>query len=286
MAIDYEALKGRNFPEIRHAYTPRDTMLYALGLGACPDPLDERELRYVYEKDLVALPTMAAVICTPGFWLREPDTGIDWKMVLHAEQSVEIFRPLPLEGVFIARTVIDEIIDKGAGRGAILYQRRDLIDEATGERTASVSQSTFVRGEGDFGGAQGPVKPVHPIPEREPDVICDRQSRPDAALLYRLNGDYNPLHADPGVAKAAGFERPILHGLCTFGMASLAVIRGLCDDDPGRLRRFDARFSAPVTPGETIRTEMWREADGRCAFRCTVVETGKVVLNNGLAVIA
>lgn len=286
MAIDPIALKARVFPDIRQEYSVRDTMLYALGLGAGADPLDEGELRYVYEKDLVVVPTMAAVLCSPGFWLGAAGTGVDPTKILHAEQSIQIYRPLSSAGAFTARTVIDEIIDKGAGRGAILYQRRDLIDGETGERAASVCQSTFVRGEGGFGGATGPVKPVHPIPDRAPDIVMDRRSRPDLALLYRLNGDYNPLHADPAVARAAGFERPILHGLCTFGIACLAVVRGLCGDDPTRLRRFDARFSAPVIPGETLRTEMWRADDGHCAFRCTVVETGTVVLNNGLAVVA
>ena len=285
MTIDYEKLKNRQFPDVRQDYTRRDTMLYALGLGLGADPMDEQNLRYVYEKDLVALPTMAAVLCTPGFWLREPDTGVDWKMVLHAEQSVELFRPLAPEGSLVARTVVDEIIDKGPGRGAILYQRRDLRDAASGELVATVSQSTFVRKEGGFGGAVGPLKPVNPIPEREADCVIDLPSRPDAALIYRLSGDYNPLHADPQIARAAGFERPILHGLCTFGMAGAAVIKGLCNNQPERLRRLDARFSSPVTPGETVRTEMWLGAEGRNAFRCTILETGKIVLDNGLAVI-
>jgi acyl dehydratase len=261
-------------------------MLYALGLGAGADPLDRRDLRYVYEKDLVALPTMAAVLCTPGFWLSEPDTGVDPKMVLHAEQSIELFRPLAPEGCLVATTVLDEIIDKGRGRGAILYQRRELLDGKTREPVASVRQSTFVRGEGGFGGAVGPLKPVYPMPEREPDLVVELPTRLDQALLYRLSGDYNPLHADPTIATAAGFDRPILHGLCTFGIAARAVLRGAGEDRPERLRRIDARFSSAVLPGNTLRTEIWRGDDEQFGFRTTVVETGKVVLNNGFAVFA
>jgi acyl dehydratase len=285
--IDYAALKSWPHKQIRHDYTARDTILYGLGLGVGADPLDPSELRYVYEESLMALPTMAAVVCTPGFWLKEEGTGIDWKRVLHAEQSVTIHRPLAPVGTVVAVTVIDEIIDKGEGRGALIYQRRELQEADTGEAIATVSQSSYARGDGGFGGPAGPLKPVHAIPDRPADLVLETQTRRDLALLYRLNGDYNPLHADPEVARAAGFDRPILHGLCTYGIAGRAVLRGMCNDEPARLRQFDVRFSAPVMPGDTIRTEMWRpDRDGRASFRCSVPERGAVVLNNGLAVIA
>jgi acyl dehydratase len=285
--MDYDVLKTWPHALIRHDYAKRDTMLYALGLGVGGDPLDDAELRYVYEKDLVALPTMAAVICTPGFWLMQDGTGVDWKRVLHAEQSVEIHRPLASAGSITARTTVDEIIDKGEGRGAIIYQRRELIDADTGEAIATVRQSSFARGDGGFGGPTGPLRPTHPIPEAAADIVVDVPTRRDLALLYRLNGDYNPLHADPDVARAAGFERPILHGLCTFGIAGRAVVRALCGEEASRLRRIDARFSAPVLPGDTLSIEMWRPgADGLASFRCRVRERDAVVLNNGLAVIA
>ncbi|MES2986361.1 MAG: MaoC/PaaZ C-terminal domain-containing protein [Pseudomonadota bacterium] len=280
MAIDYAALMERPFPLVRQAYSRRDTMLYALSIGAGADPLDESDLAFVYEENLQALPMMACVLASPGFWLREPDTGIDWKMVLHAEQNLEIHKPLPVEAEIFAQNRIEEIIDKGLGRGAILYQRRDITDEA-GTLYATVRQSTFVRGEGGFGGAEGPLKPVHTIPDRAPDLSVDVTTRPAAALLYRLNGDYNPLHADPAVAHSAGFERPILHGLCTYAIAGKALIRALLDNQPERIRGLDARFSAPVLPGHTIRVEIWRGEAGSAAFRCVIVETEQVALNNG-----
>lgn len=280
MAIDYAALKARPFPEIRQTYSRRDTMLYALSVGAGADPLDESDLPFVYEEDLRAFPMMACVLASPGFWLRAPDTGVDWKMVLHAEQNLEIVRPLPVEGEIVARNRIEEIIDKGPGRGAILYQRRDIAG-ADGTLYAIVRQSTFVRGEGGFGGAQGPLKPIHAVPDRDPDLSVVTQTRADAALLYRLNGDYNPLHADPKVAAAAGFDRPILHGLCTYAIAGRALIRALMDNRPERLTGLDARFSSPVLPGNTLRTDIWHGEARVASFRCVVEETGQVALNNG-----
>jgi acyl dehydratase len=144
--------------------------------------------------------------------------------------------------------------------------------------------TTFARADGGFGGPSGPVKPVHALPERAPDMAADIATRPEAALIYRLSGDPNPLHASPAVAREAGFERPILHGLCSYGVAGRAILETCCEGDPSRLRRLDLRFSSPVYPGETIRTEIWRDG-GEVSFRARVVERDVVVLNNGLAVI-
>ncbi len=283
MAIDYQRLKNWPFPEIEHRYEAKDTILYALGLGLGADPMDPHQLRFVYEDGLKALPTMAAVLAYPGFWAKNPETGIDWKTVLHGEMGVVIHKPLPPSGTVVGRTVIEEIIDKGAGKGALLYSRRDVRNKETGELLASLNSTSFLRGNGGFGGPTGPTRAVHPLPERAPDLLCDIATLPQAALIYRLSGDYNPLHADPEVAKAGGFPRPILHGLCTFGVAGHALLKSLCDCDPARLRRMEVRFSAPVFPGETIRTEIWREGPGRAGFRCRVVERDLVAINNGLA---
>jgi acyl dehydratase len=226
---------------------------------------------------------MAVVLAYTGFWARNPETGIDWKRVLHGEQEIVIHKPLPASATVVGRTVIDEIVDKGAGKGALLYSHRDIRDKESGELLASLASTSFLRGDGGFGGPSGPTRPVHALPERAPDTVLDLATLPQAALIYRLSGDYNPLHADPEVAKAAGFPRPILHGLCTFGVAGHALLRALCGYDPARLRRMAVRFSAPVFPGETVRTEIWREGEGRFGFRCRVVERDIVVLNNGLA---
>ncbi len=280
MTIDYEKLLNWPVPEITHTYAKRDTMLYALGIGLGSDPLDTRQLRYVTEPDLVAMPSMAVIMGTPGFWIRDPETGIDWKRVVHGEQSMRILNPLPVEATVVGKTRIEAVVDKGADKGAILYARRDITDQETGRLLATVSMSTFCRGDGGFGGPSGRSPKPHVLPQRPPDTACDLATLPQAALLYRLNGDYNPLHADPEVAKAAGFNRPILHGLCTFGIATHAILRTCCDYDPHAVRTMGARFSSPVFPGETVRTEIWREAN-EVSFRARVVERDVVVLNNG-----
>ena len=281
MAIDYQKLKNWNFPDLEHSYSKRDTMLYALGLGCGADPMDMDDLRYVYEEDLLALPSMAVVLGYPGFWLKDPETGADWRKVLHGEQGLRVFAPLPVEGTVIGRSRVTEIIDKG-DKGALLYSTRDIFDKASGKLLASVAGTTVLRGDGNFGGPTGPVPPIHALPERAPDASIDIATIPQAALIYRLSGDYNPLHADPRIAKGAGFPKPILHGLCTYGVAARAVLKLACDNDPAKLKRFDLRFSSPVYPGETIRTEIWRDGS-QVSFRARVVERDIVVLNNGLA---
>lgn len=281
MAIDYQKLKNRKFADLVQSYTARDTILYALGIGMGMDPLDRNELPYVYEENLRMAPTMPVVLGSPGFWVKEPDSGVTWQSVLHGEQGLTIHRPLPATGTVIGRTSVEEIIDKGAGKGALLYSRRDIIDQKTGELLCSLTSTSFCRADGGFGGPSGPTKTVHEIPVRAPDLSCDLRTLPQSALIYRLSGDYNPLHADPAVAEGVGFKAPILHGLCTYGVAGHAILRNLCGYDGSRLRRFDVRFSSPVYPGETIRTEIWKEGAGRASFRCRVVERDVVVLNNG-----
>ena len=283
MAIDYQKLKNWPFKPIEHAYSAKDSILYALGLGFGADPTDRRQLDFVYEEGLKALPTMAVVLGAPGFWLKDPATGVDWKKVLHGEQGLKIHEPLPAAGTVTGVTRIDALVDKGAGKGALLYSTREIRDKSSGRLLAEVSGCGFLRGDGGFGGPATATPKPHAIPERAPDSSSEIRTLPQAALIYRLSGDFNPLHADPEVARAGGFEKPILHGLCTYGVAGHALLKLICDYDPSRLKRMDVRFSAPVYPGETIRTEVWREGDARFAFRSLVTERNVVVLNNGYA---
>jgi acyl dehydratase len=283
MPFDYQKLLAWRFDEIDHVYSARDTILYALGLGYGSDPTDESELRFVYEEKLAALPMMAVVLGYPGFWLKDERSGVDWKKVLHGEQGVILQKPLPATGAVIGKSRVTGIIDKGADKGSLMFSERDVVDKKTSALLATLKSTTVMRGNGGYGGPSTATPEPHQLPERAPDIVLDLKTLPQAALIYRLSGDYNPLHADPAVAKAAGFERPILHGLCTFGVAGRAILRACCDNDPSRLAEMHLRFSSPVFPGETISTEMWR--DGKTiSFRARAQPRNVVVLNNGRAV--
>jgi acyl dehydratase len=289
MPIDVATLKRWPFEPVEQTYTHRDTILYALGLGLGQDPLDPGQLRHVYEDGLQALPTMAVVLGSAGFFAKDPRTGIDWVRLLHGEQELELHAPLPAAATVHGLTRITRLVDKGAGKGALMYSERAITDASTGARLATSRSVSFMRGDGGFSAAGQPSDeppPARPAtPERAPDTVFEWRIRPEAALVYRLSGDYNPLHADPAVARAAGFERPILHGLCTFGVTGWAIVRALADGDGARLKSIGARFSAPVYPGETLRVELWRGEAG-LQFRTRVVERDLVVLSHGTAVLA
>lgn len=274
MVFDPHKLLAMDPLVTHHDFTPRDTMLYALGVGAS-------ELSFIYEQQLKALPTMAVVMAYPGFFWQRPELEIDWKRILHAEQSIELHAPLPIAAKLRGETRIEAIFDKGAEKGAIAYGVRQVIDEGTGQHLATVSIGTFLRGNGGHGGSDGAPPRPHGVPDRPADERLTLATATGQAAIYRLSGDYNPLHIDPTIAQAAGFPRPILHGLCTYGVAGRAVLKALCNNEPERLKRLDVRFSSPVFPGETIETEIWREGEGRAAFRSRVRERDVLVLNNG-----
>jgi acyl dehydratase len=263
----------------KRKFTRKDTMLYALGTGACGDA-DGDELRFVYERDLQALPTYPTVVAYPGFWMREPQYEIDWKRVLHIEQSVELHRTIPVEGSVRSELHIDEILDKGREKGAIVFSSRRIYSDDDGGLIAILRQASMLRGDGGFGGPPRASARPEPVPEREADHLVTLTTRRDQALIYRLSGDDNPLHADPKVAVEAGFSRPILHGLCTFAVAGRAVLKATCANEPSRLRKIGGRFSAPVYPGETIVTEIWTVAPGTAVFRSKVAERDVIVLDN------
>ncbi len=244
------------------------------------DPLDADSLRFVYEDGLKVLPSQSVVMAYPGFWAKEEDTGIDWVKVLHAGQEIILHRALPAAATVEATTRITEVTDKGERAGALIVSERTVRDVASNEDLCTLVTTILARGDGGYGGPRKPSPKTDHIPNREPDICCDLPTLPQQALLYRLSGDFNPLHASPAVARNAGFERPILHGLCTLGVMTHALIKSCCDYDPVRLKRLRLRFSAPVYPGETIRTEIWRR-DQEAAFRCWSLEQNKIVINNG-----
>jgi acyl dehydratase len=279
-AFEYTKVKNWPIPEAVQSYTARDTILYALGVAAATSNPAE-DLSFVYEKKLRALPTMAMVLAPGPLWVADPATGIDLRKLLHGEQSLILHKPLPAEGTVVSRSRVEEIYDKGADKGAVMIILRELFDQASKDLLATARSSVFLRGNGGFGGsAEGQPRP-HPIPERAADATLDLPTRPEQALIYRLSGDINPLHVDPKFAAGGGFDKPILHGLCSYGVAGRAVLKLLCGNDPARLKALNVRFASPVFPGETLRTEVWKEGPGRAAFRVHVVERDLLVLNNG-----
>ena len=273
MTINPAALEARPPIVSRQTVTPRDVMLYALGVGA-------DELAFVYEENLQMLPSMATTLAYPGFVWKDFDLGADWKKVLHGETSIEIHHPLPVEGELVGETRFGPFFDKGPDKGTVAYQTRE-IRNAHGNLLVTVRNGSFLRGDGGQGGSSDPQPRPRPMPDRPADEVITLPTAGNQAMIYRLSGDYNPLHIDPRVAMAGGFDRPILHGLATFGVAGRAVLFALCANRSDRLKRLDARFASPVYPGETIRTEIWREGEGVGSYRAIVLERDQVVLNNG-----
>lgn len=285
MPFDAEYLTRYSFPESRQTYTARDTILYALGLGFGSRPTDPDHLQFTYEVGLKTLPTMAVVLAHPGFWAANPDLGIDWTRMLQGGQGLTVHRPLPVKGEVVGRGRIAKVVDRGPGKGALLYYERDVIEAATGELLATVRQTLLCRGNGGFGGPRVATPSPHAMPKRAPDLVAETKTLPQQALIYRLSGDINPLHVDPHVARKAGFDAPILHGLATYGLAAAAMFEHVCGFDAERFGSFDARFTAPVFPGETIRTEIWVD-DAVVSLRAKSVERDKLVIDNGQAIVA
>lgn len=279
MALNYDRIMAYRPADIAVDYGPRDCILYALGIGLGMDPLDPGQLKFVYERGLEAFPTMAAVLGWPGR-MTDPAFGLDETMVVAAELKVTLARPLAPADALVSRPRIKEVIDRGPGGPAIVLATRELL-APDGTPVASVESNLLARKHGGFGGRATTLPEPPAIPDGPPTRICDLPTPPNLALLYRLTGDENPLHADPQRANAAGFPRPILHGAATFGIAAHAILRQL-DYRADRLASISARFSRPVFPGETIRTELWSEP-ARISFQCRVVGRDEIVLTNGLA---
>lgn len=282
--LNIEKLRAYRIPDVVMDLTRRDTMLYALSAGLGSDFMDERQLRYVYERDLHSLPTMATMLAVPYAWIRNADVGFGGKSV-HAGVDVKILRPIPVEGRFVGKTTIGEVLDKGAGKAAIVTVHRKVLLADSGDCVCELDWTNMYRGDGGFGGPAESRRPEPTIPDRAPDMVVTMPTLPQQHLVYRLNGDYNPLHADPQVATRHGFPRPILHGLCTFAVTGHALLANLCDYDASRLTAIGARFSKPVYPGETLSIEIWQDG-GDVHFRTRVPERDNVVvLDRGTATV-
>lgn len=287
-ALDIAGIDSLMPIEVEHSLDTRDTILYALGVGAGipEDGSAQVDLRFVYEQRLEALPTMAVVLGYPGFWMRRPEFGIDWRRVLHVDQMVQLHAPLPVAGRIRGVMTLDSVHARGPGRGVLLKVRREITDADTGAPLATVLQGSLLRGNEGPDGSREELPRWPTPPEREPEASLELATRPEQALTYRLLGDDNPLHIDPEVARSAGFEEPILHGLCTFGIAGRAIVRLVCDGEPGRLRSIGGRFTSPVHPGESILTEVWRTGPGAAMYRCSVPGRGVVAIDSGLVELA
>ena len=282
MTIVYEQLKALQMPDAEQVITDREVMHYALSVGMGEDPMDRDELPYVFEKNLKTIPTIATAIAWEDGWIFK--SGLNANMVVHGEQWLTMHRPFPAAAHVLATNRIVDIFDKGAEKGAVVLMEREMSDKKSGDKIATLMMSIMARGDGGFGGPKGSGPAPHKIPDSDPDAVFDYKTSVRQALYYRLNGDRNPLHADPDFAAAGGFDRPILHGLCSYGIACRAVLKTFCDHDHNKLTGFDVRFSAPVIPGETLRTEMWRDGDV-VSYRMRAVERDIVVLNNGKATV-
>ena len=258
MPLDPERVINFDFPAPRFEVSEKDAMLYALGLGIGSDPLDPRQLRHVYEKDLTVFPTMPVILGSPGPWFA--DAGLDFRKLVHGSQSLQLERPVPIGTPLRSRSRVVGLFDKGAEKGAVCEVERVITDD-DGTVVARMVATYVLRGDGGFGG-DAPPRDAWTRPERAPDAEVVLQTLPQAALIYRLSGDMNPLHADPGRAQAVGFDRPILHGLCTFGMMGRAVVQAFCPDDPGAFRSLSGRFTRPVYPGDTLNVSLWHGEEG------------------------
>lgn len=283
MAFDPDRLRDWRFEPIRHSYGARDAILYALGVGLPQDALDTAELDFLVEDRLKVLPTFAVTLASPGMWVRDPELGIDWVKLLHAAQAATFHRPLPPEANVVGAARVKSLHDRGGDKGSVCVLERTIRDADSGVIYCTLDQTIFLRGNGGFGGDPAPRPPLPVTPDRAPDAVASVATSRRAALIYRLSGDLNPLHSDPEVARKAGFAKPILHGLASYGTAGAIVLRHFCDGDPARLKSLSLRFAGIVMPGDVLDIAMWRE--GHAVL--FAVKTGdRTVIDQGVALVA
>jgi acyl dehydratase len=272
------SIVGKKLESSRYTYTEKDVMLYALGVGAGTD-----ELPFTYERELKVLPTFGVIAAFPSMFAMGSAMSVNPAMVLHGEQRIELYAPIPTHGTLTTTPTVRAIYDKG--KGAVIVVDAETVDDR-GTRLFKNTFVTFARGEGGFGGDRGPSGPRNVPPDRRPDATAEMLTLPQQALIYRLSGDMNPLHADPDFAKLGGFDRPILHGLCTFGHVGRAVLRQCCGNDPAKLRALEVRFSGVVYPGETIVTEMWKTGPTEVILQAKAKERGELAITAAAATLA
>jgi acyl dehydratase len=280
MPLNPDAVGARSEPA-RRSWTSKDALLYAVGVGAgAADPFGELAFTTENTKDVAqqVLPTMAVVLGAGGGEAYSAVGEINWMMLVHGEQAVELHQPLPVEGEAESVVTVTGIYDKGSG--ALLTTETVATDVATGQPLFTTRSGAFIRGEGGWGGDRGPSGPRNVAPDRAPDNEVTYTTRADQALLYRLSGDRNPLHSDPSFAAMAGFDRPILHGLCSYGFTGRALLHSLCGSDPARFRSMEARFSSPVWPGDALTVSMWLDGEGEAIFQ-TRRNGEQVVIDSG-----
>ena len=291
MPIYYpDILKEGTLP-LRFSYTDKDLMLYALGIGMGQDPMNSDELQFVYEKELKVVPTVATVLAQAAVRRskRLPQTdghresAPNRLMAVHGDQKVELYKPWPSVATFTAESRTIGAFDKGKDKGAVLVVET-ICKDKSGDVVARLTASSFYRADGGFGGPSERQAGAHITPSRKPDLSVRLSTRPDQALLYRLNGDRNPLHADPGSARRSGFPGPILHGLCTYGLTCRAVLQAFTNYDPDKIASHEARFSAPVFPGETVTVDLWQDG-AVISFEARVTNRGATVIKNGKTVL-
>ena len=286
MPINYDEVMALKNVGQKYAWTDREVMLYAVGIGMGADPMDQKELSFVNEgyftpRELKVVPTYASVA---AWGATAGPIDVNRLMVVDGERDITFHKPLPVKANITADSSILGVFDKGKDKGAVILRKTVLKDEK-GENLATLIASQFARGDGGFGGPSDGQPEPHKIPARAPDMSVDISTRTDQSLIYRLCGDRNPLHSDPEFAKRAGFDRPILHGMCTYGLSCRAVLQTYADYDPHAFKQHVTRFSAPVFPGETVSFDLWRDGnvislEGRVKARnVTVIKNGKTALN-------
>ncbi|MGY8682405.1 MaoC/PaaZ C-terminal domain-containing protein [Bradyrhizobium sp. UFLA05-153] len=285
MPARYEELKNLKNLGQKYAYSDREVMLYAYGIGLGADPMDENELAFVNEgtltpRPLKVVPTFASVAA----WGSGPgEMNLNRVMVVDGERDITFHQPLPPAAHITADSSVLEVYDKGKDKGVVISHQTVLKNEK-GEKLATLVASRFARGDGGFGGPNLTQPDPHKIPSRAPDRTVDISTRPDQALVYRLCGDRNPLHSDPEFARKAGFPRPILHGMCTYGITCRGVLQTYADYEPSAFRQHIARFSSPVYPGETVTMDMWKDGNV-ISFEAKVKSRGVTVIKNGKTVL-
>ncbi len=283
MPLDFTHLMSLGLTGEKLAYTSRDTMYHALSVGMGSDPSHTRELRYVYEGNgLKTLPTQASTLASFQ-WLDE--CGWDAGRVLHGEERLTLHRPLAHFGSLLADTEVTAVYDRGSDKGALVYVQCRARSESDGHPVFTLSRTLLALGDGGFGGPEGSGPTPHLIPSRSADLSCVLKTRQDQALLFRLGGSSHPIHADPAIAARAGFSRPILQSQCTFGIACRAILETICEYDHTLIQQFDARFTAPVFPGDTIVTDMWQDAN-IVSFQSKCLERNEVVIDHGYCLLA